>query len=142
MALEVVGSNPITHPIIKHAERVLFILLLTFFAPEIIMTFLKTACFPFLAHYCMEISLIFALLSLIAFVLYGMDKYKAKHGRRRISEKTLLLSAFFFGGIGAYLGMRVFHHKTKHWYFQLLLPLFMLLQLAFLALLWFMYLAA
>ena len=57
------------------------------------------------------------MISFITFCMYGIDKWKAKRGSWRISEKALLMSAFCFGGIGAFLGMRVFHHKTKHWYF-------------------------
>ena len=78
-------------------------------------------------------ALIILLMSFISFCLYGIDKWKAQHNRWRISEKTLLLSAVFFGGIGAFLGMRVFRHKTKHWYFRLLVPLFSLLQMAVIA---------
>ena len=72
-------------------------------------------------------------LSLVSFCLYGIDKWKAKHGKWRISEKALLLSAFFFGGIGAFFGMKLFRHKTQHWYFRLLVPLFLILQLAVVA---------
>ncbi len=99
------------------------------------MEFLKTTCFPLLAQYRLFLYALIALASLVAFILYGIDKYKAKHVHWRISEKTLLRSAVFFGGIGAYLGMRVFHHKTKHRYFRVLLPLFAVLQTAFLLLL-------
>lgn len=70
------------------------------------------------------------LISFITFCMYGIDKWKAKRGSWRISEKALLLSAFCFGGIGAFLGMRMFHHKTKHWYFAVFVPLFMILQIA------------
>ena len=73
------------------------------------------------------------LISFISFCLYGIDKWKAKRGSWRISEKALLLSAFFFGGIGAFLGMRIFRHKTKHWYFAVFVPLFAVLQIALMA---------
>ena len=73
------------------------------------------------------------LISFISFCLYGIDKWKAKRGSWRISEKALLLSAFFFGGIGAFLGMRIFRHKTKHWYFAVFVPLFAVLQIALIA---------
>ena len=72
-------------------------------------------------------------ISFITFCLYGIDKWKAQHNRYRISEKTLLLTAACFGGLGAFLGMRVFRHKTKHWYFQVFVPLFMILQMALIA---------
>lgn len=57
------------------------------------------------------------LLSLIAFVLYGADKRKAKKEKWRIRESTLLGFGFFGGAVGALLGMKLFRHKTKHWYF-------------------------
>ncbi len=69
-------------------------------------------------------------MSFLTFCLYGMDKWKAQHNRFRISEKTLLLTAACFGGLGAFLGMRIFRHKTKHWYFAVFVPLFLVLQIA------------
>ena len=73
------------------------------------------------------------LISFITFCMYGIDKWKAKRGSWRISEKALLLSAFCFGGLGAFLGMRIFRHKTKHWYFAVFVPIFMILQIAMIA---------
>ena len=66
----------------------------------------------------------------IVFVMYGADKSKAKKRKRRISEKTLLLTAFFMGSVGAFFGMILFRHKTKHWKFKLLLPFFVVLHIA------------
>lgn len=60
---------------------------------------------------------IFGIISLINFFMYGIDKHRAKKGKWRISEKTLLCTSFFGGAIGGYLGMHLFRHKTKHWYF-------------------------
>ena len=57
------------------------------------------------------------LMSLIAFILYGVDKRKAKKAAWRIPEAVLLNFGFFGGAIGAILGMKTFRHKTKHWYF-------------------------
>ena len=59
------------------------------------------------------------LLSLIAFIAYGVDKKKAKNGKWRTKEKTLLLLSFLGGAFGGYPAMLIFHHKTKgeHWYF-------------------------
>ena len=68
--------------------------------------------------------------NLIVFCVYGLDKYKAKKDKWRIPEKTLLMLAFFFGGLGAFLGMRVFHHKTKHRLFTIGVPLCLLLNIA------------
>ena len=58
-----------------------------------------------------------ALVSLVAFFAYGIDKRKAKKGHWRTKESVLLGLGFFGGAPGALLGMKVFHHKTKHWYF-------------------------
>ena len=70
-----------------------------------------------------------AAMTLITFFLYLIDKYKAKKGYWRIPEKTLLLSTLLFGGIGGFLGMRLIRHKTKHLHFQILVPLFLILQI-------------
>lgn len=61
--------------------------------------------------------------NVLAFILYGIDKNRAKHNRWRIPEKVLLGVAFVSGGFGALLGMRVFHHKTKHMQFVIGVPL-------------------
>ena len=53
------------------------------------------------------------------FAVYGADKSRAKKGRWRIPEKTLLLLPLLGGSVGGLLGMAVFHHKTRHWYFRL-----------------------
>ena len=64
-----------------------------------------------------------AVINVIAFVLFGVDKWKAKHGSWRITEATLLDAAILGGSIGAYLGMKVFHHKTQHKKFVYGIPL-------------------
>ena len=66
----------------------------------------------------------------LAFIVYGIDKLKARKGRWRISEATLLLLALVGGSIGAWLGMKVWHHKTMHLKFKYGLPAIILLQLA------------
>lgn len=71
-----------------------------------------------------------ALINLLTFVLYGVDKHRAQKGAWRISEKTLLLLPLLGGSIGGILGMQVFRHKTKHWYFQFGVPAVLVLQLA------------
>ena len=52
--------------------------------------------------------------NIATFFLYGIDKYKARKGRWRISEATLLMMAVIGGSIGAWGGMRLWHHKTMH----------------------------
>lgn len=66
----------------------------------------------------------------VGFLLMGIDKRRAKRGAWRISEKSLFLSPLLGGTVGAILGMRVFHHKTKHWYFRYGLLALLVLQLA------------
>lgn len=68
---------------------------------------------------------------LLAFAAYGWDKARSKvQGARRVPEKTLFLLAILGGSVGAILGMRVWHHKTRHWYFKYGLPAILLAQLA------------
>ena len=59
------------------------------------------------------------LLSIVTFIAYGADKRKAKNGKYRTKEKTLLCLSFFGGVFGGYPAMLIFRHKTKgeHWYF-------------------------
>ncbi|MCD7784137.1 MAG: DUF1294 domain-containing protein [Oscillospiraceae bacterium] len=56
-------------------------------------------------------------MSFVVFVMYGIDKRRAKKGQWRISEKALLTLGFIGGAAGALLGMHLFRHKTRHWYF-------------------------
>ena len=71
-----------------------------------------------------------AAINLVTFAVYGIDKAKAKRGTWRVPEKTLFLLPLLGGSLGALLGMRVFHHKTKHWYFVWGIPLILLAQIA------------
>ncbi len=65
-------------------------------------------------------------INVVTFLVYGIDKWKAKQGSWRISEATLLILAVFGGSIGALLGMKVWHHKTMHKKFKYGLPLILL----------------
>lgn len=58
-----------------------------------------------------------AVLSLVNFVVYGIDKLKAKNNSYRIPEKILLGLSFLGGALGGVIAMNLFRHKTKHWYF-------------------------
>lgn len=70
-------------------------------------------------------------INLIAFALMGRDKALAKReSRRRIPERVLFLSALLGGSAGAILGMQLFRHKTRHWYFVVGMPAILLAQLA------------
>lgn len=69
-------------------------------------------------------------INLLTFLLYGIDKGKARQGQWRIPETMLLTLAVLGGSVGALLGMAVFHHKTKHKKFVIGLPLILLAQIA------------
>ena len=69
-------------------------------------------------------------INLISFAAFGIDKRKAVKEKQRISEKTILLSAFLMGAVGSGAGMLVFHHKTKKWKFRILVPLALAVNLA------------
>ena len=69
------------------------------------------------------------LINRAAFALFGADKKKARRGDWRISEKALFLSAVLGGSLGAMIGMRLFHHKTRHWYFVIGIPAIFVLQI-------------
>ena len=69
-------------------------------------------------------------INVVTFFLYGMDKWKAKRSKWRISEATLLGLAVIGGSIGAWLGMKVWHHKTMHKKFKYGLPLILIVQIA------------
>jgi len=71
-----------------------------------------------------------ALSNLLSLSLFGIDKWKAKHTKWRISEKTLLLVAAIGGRIGAWVGMKLWHHKTQHKKFKYGVPLIFIIQLA------------
>lgn len=69
-------------------------------------------------------------INVITFITYGIDKYKARKGMWRIPEATLLLLAVVGGSIGAWLGMKAWHHKTLHKKFKWGIPLIIVLQLS------------
>ena len=71
--------------------------------------------------------------NIVTFLLYGIDKYKAKKGKWRISEATLLTMAAIGGSIGAWAGMRLWHHKTMHKKFKYGIPLILIMQIALVA---------
>ncbi|MBQ9312805.1 MAG: DUF1294 domain-containing protein [Bacteroidales bacterium] len=75
------------------------------------------------------ICIVLFVLNIISFICFAVDKYKAKRGKWRISEKTLLLLAICGGSIGAFLGMKTFHHKTKHNKFKFGVPIILFLHI-------------
>ena len=71
-----------------------------------------------------------AAINIVAFFLYGIDKWKARHDKWRITEARLIWIAVAGGSIGALLGMKIWHHKTKHNKFRFGLPAILILQIA------------
>ena len=81
----------------------------------------------------LHIALIYLLaINVAVFITYGIDKWKAKKSLWRIRETALLALAVLGGSIGAWLGMRVWHHKTKHKKFKYGIPLILIAQIALL----------
>ena len=69
-------------------------------------------------------------MNLIGFGLMGVDKQRARRRDWRIPEKVLFGAALLGGSVGAWAGMYLFHHKTRHWYFVVGMPLILAAQLA------------
>lgn len=80
--------------------------------------------------------LLLGTMSILAFILFGWDKLMARTGRSRIPEGALLGAALLGGGTGALLGMLLFRHKIRKAPFPVLVPLFLVFQLALLAWTW------
>ena len=69
-------------------------------------------------------------INIATFFVYGIDKWKAKHSKWRVTEAALLLLAVLGGSIGAWLGMKVWRHKTMHKKFKYGIPLIIIVQVA------------
>ena len=76
---------------------------------------------------------IIAIMNIAAFALMGHDKRCARQGKWRVPEKRLFLVTACFGGLGGVLGMKVFHHKTQHWYFKVFFSVSLVMQVVVLA---------
>ena len=77
----------------------------------------------------------FVIINIVGFAVMGIDKRKAVKRTFRIPEATLFIIALIGGSIGSILGMQVFRHKTRHWYFVFGMPAILVLQIALLILL-------
>ena len=75
--------------------------------------------------------------NVITFLLMGVDKLIAKMDGWRVSEATLLGTAFCMGAVGSFLGSRVFHHKTLKKKFRIGLPLALLVNAAVVVVIWY-----
>lgn len=80
--------------------------------------------------YQIIITCVFAVMSVLGFVIMGIDKAKAKNGQWRVKEAALFAIAILGGAVGGTLGMYVFRHKTKHWYFAVFFPILALADIA------------
>ena len=69
-------------------------------------------------------------INMMGFILMGLDKWKAKHKKWRIAERTLFLVGLVGGSPGCWLGMYAFRHKTKHWQFVVGMPAILAIQAA------------
>lgn len=79
---------------------------------------------------CIILCLYLVIINIIAFILFGIDKRKAKKNKWRIPESTLLMFAVAGGSIGSYCGMKLWHHKTLHKKFSWGIPLIIILQIS------------
>lgn len=77
------------------------------------------------------IHLYLIIINVITFALYGMDKWRAMTRQWRIREKKLIGLALIGGSVGAMIGMTIFHHKTRKWYFKLGIPAILVIQVSF-----------
>lgn len=83
----------------------------------------KMTVFTILGAYALGVNI-------LGILVMGIDKIKAKNKAWRIPEATLFTVALFGGSLGTTLGMFLFHHKTRHWYFRYGMPLILILQIA------------
>lgn len=86
-----------------------------------------------MAEYQRIIIIYLLVINIATFFTYGIDKWKAKKSKWRIREVSLLALAVLGGSVGAWLGMKVWHHKTMHKKFKYGVPAILILQLALLA---------
>lgn len=70
------------------------------------------------------------IINVVTFLMYGIDKWKARNSKWRIRETALLGLAVLGGSIGAWIGMIVWHHKTRHKKFRYGVPAIIIFQLA------------
>lgn len=67
-------------------------------------------------------------MNVVSFIVMGIDKRKARKRAFRVPEATLFVLALIGGSLGSIVGMHLFHHKTRHWYFLYGMPVILALQ--------------
>ncbi|HEY8421121.1 MAG TPA: DUF1294 domain-containing protein [Thermoclostridium sp.] len=70
------------------------------------------------------------LINITGFLITGLDKYWAIHKKWRMAEKRFMLLAVLGGGLGVYIGCRIFHHKTRHQKFMIGIPAICIIETA------------
>ncbi len=71
-----------------------------------------------------------AIVNLAGLIVMGIDKLRARKRAWRIPESTLFVIALIGGSLGTTIGMHLFHHKTRHWYFLFGMPAILVIQIA------------
>ena len=79
-------------------------------------------------------------INVLSFALMGIDKAKARRNAWRIPEKVLFLAAILGGSVGTLVGMALFRHKTKHWYFVFGMPFIMIINFVIIGFLYYHFL--
>ncbi len=97
---------------------------------EMILSLLSTVG-TFVKAHALIVLVALAVVNFVAFVMYGLDKHYAKAQKWRTPEAHLILVAALYGAVGAFLGMKLFRHKTKHAKFTITVPILLILQIAF-----------
>jgi uncharacterized membrane protein YsdA (DUF1294 family) len=77
-----------------------------------------------------QIIIYLIVINVATFITYGIDKYKARRAMWRVREASLLILAVLGGSVGAWLGMKVWHHKTQHLKFKYGVPFILFVQIA------------
>lgn len=77
------------------------------------------------------------IINIIGFVMMGVDKGRARKRAWRIPEAHLFIVALIGGSVGSILGMQLFRHKTRHWYFVWGMPAILIIQIILIAVLCF-----
>ncbi len=77
------------------------------------------------------IIILLLVLNIFGFILVSLDKFKAKNKLWRIPERSFFLLSILGGSIGVYIGLFLFHHKTRNWYFMTFIPFIILAQTVF-----------
>ncbi len=79
-------------------------------------------------------------INLVAILAIAIDKSAARSGDARVKESSLLIVAAIGGGIGMYIAMKLFHHKTRKNKFKVGVPVIVLTEIALVSIIYFIFL--